>query len=227
MLKLVPFIFIPLLVLGCEQSEQKTVKPPPVQTKTDGGSKTEENTKTSFLDTEEVNIQDRIDFFTITPPEVDNVISFGNFQSPKPLSWTWTPPQSHNITCNYLAPSIDDNGSAMFSITLFDKGEGGEFASNVARWKSLFKSNNGAPVKPIAKVLKTNGKDIVIVEIQGEYMGAAASWHLQNHMLVVAEVKHEEGKTLFKLLGPKSAVQAHLPHFENVLRSTERIPSAE
>ena len=98
------------------------------------------------------------------------------------------------------------------------------FTENVARWKSLFRTNAGAPVKPTVSVITVNGHDAVIAEFKGEYMGAGAAWHLKNHALLVAEVREPEGNIYFKLLGPSSTVEAHRSSFLDVLDSLEVAP---
>jgi hypothetical protein len=219
MLNLLLLLVVPLFLLGCEQPDPYT---PPTHTAEKELPESDTSNKKSLLESEEVSLQDRIDHFTTKPPTNKNIIYMGSFQSPKPQSWTWSPPQSPTITCNYFAPGIENEDQVTFSVRQHEEGEGGTYAENVDRWLSFFKTNDGAPIKPIASVLEVNDQKIVIVEFQGEYMGAGASWHLRDYMLVVAEVQHEEGKLHFKLLGPRKAVEVHRPHFEQVILSMER-----
>lgn len=219
-------MILPLAILGCEEpgnhnaihsnvEDQTTVAEPEAQTK-----------KPSLLDIQEESLQDRIDKFLHKPPADDGHISFGSFRAIKPPSWFWTPPKSQIVTENYIVPSIDTHEHAIFSVTQFGVGEGGLFKDNVTRYKSLFRSNDGAPVKPTYEVVTVNGHDAIVAEFQGEYMGMGAAWHLKNHSLLVAEVSEPDGNIYFKLLGPSATVDAHRTSFFKVLETFELIPAS-
>jgi len=221
--RLIIIYFIASQMYGCEQSPQGT---PPKHFPLDQEPDQEptETNQSSLLEEDELSVEARIEKFIATPPKDDTRITYKGYQSIKPPAWFWTPPKSQVVSVNYVVPSIDENEHAIFSVTNFNKGEGGHFTENVTRWKSLFRSNDGAPVKPTFEVLTVNGHDAVLAEFQGEYMGAGAAWHLKNHSLLVAEVREPEGNIYFKLLGPSSTVNAHRPHFINVLNSMQPIP---
>ncbi len=218
MLKFVLLIILSFSLIGCDPSSPKTPKQPTPVTNS------EENVPpkpsgTSLLTEEEIeNIADRIDKFTNTPPEDDSKITFGDYYSNRPSAWFWVPPKSQLVTCNYIVPSIDESEHAVFSVTQFPDDQGGIFVENVARWKRLFRSNDGSPVKPNIEVITANNHDAVIAEFDGEYMGAGAAWHLKDHSLLIAEVREEGISIYFKLLGPTNTVKAHRPHFLTLLR---------
>ena len=223
MLRIFIIFIVPFLLLGCEPPEPKILIQEPVESKPEG-TQADPAENVSLLATEEESVQDRIDKFLIKPPEDESKIPIGLFRSTKPPSWFWTPPKSNIVTINYVVPSIDESEHAIFSITQFDAGEGGHFTDNVTRWKALFRTNDGAPVKPTFEVITVNGHDAVVAEFQGEYMGAGGAWHLQNHSLVVAEVREPDGNIYFKLLGPTNTVTAHRPSFLKVLETMELTP---
>ena len=225
MLRIFIILILPLAILGCEEpteqkdinsnlNDQPTVEEPQSQTE-----------NPSLLDVQEESLQDRIDKFLHKPPADEGHISFGSFRSIRPPSWFWTPPKSQVVTVNYIVPSIDDHEHAIFSVTRFNVGEGGLFRDNVTRWKSLFRSNDGAPVKPTYEVITVNGHDAIVAEFHGEYMGVGAAWHLKNHSLLVAEVSEPDGNIYFKLLGPTTTVDAHRPSFFKVLETIELVPA--
>ncbi len=224
MLRLTSTFVLMSVILGCEPPPKKVIPRAPISAQQEEQLVTPESTS-SLLDSNETNLQDRIDKFTNTPPEDDTIISFGEFKTPKPASWFWIPPRSQIVTCNYIVPAIDDNEHAVFSLTQFAPGEGGHFTDNVTRWKSLFRTNDGAPVRPKIEVITVNNHDAVLAEFQGEYMGAGAAWHLKNHSLLVAEVREDTGNIYFKLLGPTETVSAHRAGFIKVLTSLELLPA--
>jgi len=217
-------LIIPLLLLCCEQPKSQVIQPPPQEEVTQDDASEPDDT-VSLLDIREEDSQARIDKFTIRPPVDDNFISFGNYRTPKPPSWFWVPPKSQIVTCNYVVPSVDESEHALFSVTQFRVGEGGHFTDNVTRWKSLFRSNAGAPVKPKIDVITVNNHEAVIAVFTGEYMGAGAAWHLKNHSLMVVEVREPDGNIYFKLLGPTSTVNAHRHGFLKALDNLELLPS--
>jgi len=212
-------------ILGCEPPPKKVIPRAPISAEQEE-QLAPQSSSSSLLDTKETDLQDRIDKFTNTPPEDDTMISFGVFQTTKPPSWFWVPPRSQIVTCNYIVPAIDDNEHAVFSLTQFEPGDGGHFTDNVTRWKSLFRTNDGAPVKPTIEVITVNNHDAVLAEFQGEYMGAGAAWHLKNHSLLVAEVREDSGNIYFKLLGPSETVTAHRAGFVNALKSLQLLSAS-
>jgi len=225
MLKSFIILILSFLLLGCEPPEPKILILETEESDSEG-TQVDENEKVSLLDTKEESLEDRIDKFRVEPPEDDFYIPIGSFRSVKPPSWFWTPPKSNVVTINYVVPSIDESEHAIFSITQFNVGEGGHFTDNVTRWKSLFRTNDGAPIKPTFEVITVNGHEAVIAEFRGEYMGAGAAWHLRNHSLLVAEVREPDENIYFKLLGPTSTVNAHRPSFLKVLDSLELLPAS-
>ena len=226
MFRLSIILLIPSFLLGCEQPERKIVPPKPVPQAPEQNQENNESEAASLLGANEQTTQERIDKFLNKPPEDDSRISFGVYRTIKPPSWFWTPPKSQIVNVNYIVPSVDNHEHAVFSVTQFEVGEGGHFTENVTRWKSLFRTNDGAPVKPTFEVISVNGHEAVIAEFHGEYMGAGAAWHKRNHSLLVAEVREPGGNIYFKLLGPTSTVTAHRTGLLNVLDSLELIPAS-
>lgn len=226
MLRLISTFVLASSILGCEPPPKKVVPRTPISAEQEEQLNSMDYSK-SFLDvnSQVTDIKDRIDKFTNAPPEDDTIIAFGDFQTPKPPSWFWIPPRSQIVTCNYIVPAVNDGEHAVFSLTQFELGEGGLFTDNVTRWKSLFRTNDGAPVKPTFEVITANNHDVALAEFQGEYMGAGAAWHLKNHTLLVAEVREESGNIYFKLLGPTETVNAHRVGFINVLNSLRLLPN--
>jgi hypothetical protein len=226
MFRLSIILLIPWFLLGCEQPERKIVPTKPVPQAPEQNQENNESQADFLIGANEQTTQERIDKFLNKAPEDDSRISFGVYRTIKPPSWFWTPPKSQIVNVNYIVPSVDNHEHAVFSVTQFEVGEGGHFTENVTRWKSLFRTNDGAPVKPTFEVISVNGHEAVIAEFHGEYMGVGAAWHKRNHSLLVAEVREPDGNIYFKLLGPTSTVTAHRTGLLNVLDSLELIPAS-
>ncbi|MBC8309503.1 MAG: hypothetical protein ISR75_04790 [Phycisphaerales bacterium] len=224
MLKFLLLCTLQLSLLGCESSEpnepQRPISKPTIEE-----PEPENTTLEAFLEEEEeVNIKDRIDKFTNKPPKDKTHITFGRYRSKKPHTWAWVPPKSQAVTCNYVVPSTKTNEHALFSITEFTDGVNGTFDENVARWKSLFRSNDGSPLKPKVESFSTNIHDVKVAEFEGEYMGAGAAWHLQNHCLLIANIQVNGSSLQFKLLGSRNTVQAHRQNFINFIKEISPLP---
>jgi hypothetical protein len=223
MLKLLLLCTLQLVLLGCESSEpsqpQRQISNPTVEEQ-----KPENTILNTFLEEEQVNIEDRIDKFTNKPPKDKAHITFGRYRSKKPLTWAWVPPKSQTVTCNYVVPSTKTNEHALFSITEFTDGANGTFDDNIERWKSLFRSNDGSPMRPKVESFSTNLHDVKIAELEGEYMGAGAAWHLQDHCLLVANIQDNGSSLQFKLFGSTNTVQAHRQRFVNFLKEISPLP---
>ncbi len=218
------FILTLFISFGCEEPSSKKTKATSENTKVPTSSN-----ENDFLDQEEniISQQDRIDKFTTKPPTDDHYIPIGTFRSQRPSSWIWQPPKTQIIFCNYIAPSIDENEHATFTATIFSEGTGGHFTDNVTRWKGMFKTNGGAPIKPLFDVVQANGHDAVIAEFEGEYMGAGGSWHLRDYKMIVVEIREPKLNIYLKLLGPSKTVDAHKTHFLNVVNTFESTPNTE
>ena len=220
--------YIPILTLflwntACEQ--QAPPNPiPPVTSQFQPPTADVKTSDTGLLENDSQSFNDRVDKFLQLPPEDDSSILIGKFTTPKPPTWFWVPPKSQIVKINYVVPSVDTSDPALFSATQFAEGEGGHFTENIVRWKSMFRTNDGAPVKPNLQVITVNGHDAVVAEFHGEYMGAGAAWHLKDHVLLVAEVREPEGNYYFKILGPAATVRAHKQSFLNVITELYSAP---
>jgi hypothetical protein len=210
MKRLIPILILLLLNNACEPPPAP--KPAPQNNSIKPDSPSEPTTSsTSLLDEE--SMRDRIDKFSLIPPEDDSVITIGNYTTPKPETWIWTPQKTQAVNVNYLVPNIKEDDQALFSATMFNKDEAGNFAHYLERAKSMFRTNDGAPVKPTILVIPCNGRNAVLAEFNGEYMGSGAAWHLKNHALLVVEVQEPDCKMYIKILGSKETVNAHREAF--------------
>jgi len=218
------YSILPLLLasIACDQNPPN--KPAPVSAAQVTTPITAPNSSgISLLDEESESMSDKIDGFTQTPPADDSIITIQEYVIDKPATWFWLPPKSTIVSANYVVPSVGKNESALFSATFFNEGEGGHFTENIVRWKSMFRSNDGAPVKPEIVVIEVNGHDAVVAEFHGEYMGAGAAWHLKDHALLVAEVREPTGNIYFKVIGPRETLDAHKEAFLQAIKSMRKL----
>jgi hypothetical protein len=184
--------------------------------------------KPSLLDTPE---EDQREYdsekFTFNPPLDDTVITFGNFKSKKPITWEWTPPKTLLFTCNYVIPNKDPEKNAYFSIRQFKSGEEGRLTDNLKRWASLFRTNDGGPIKPEQSTISAHGKDATQIQFKGEYMGAGGTWHSRDYALVIVILEESNETYFFKILGPLETVKDSMNDLQSFLEQLESIPSTE
>ncbi len=199
-------IVIMALIAGCAEQEEK---PSAVQqTKSQSDETPTDSTTTSFLEQED-EITDYREKYTILPPEDSRWIEFGVFRSTRPATWFWVAPSSSFVLCNYVVPGVEGSELAMFSITRFDEGQGGDLQLNLQRWKSKFNTFKGAPVKPRIETILVKETESTVVELRGEYMGAGAAWHKPDQTLLVVLFTHDSDTYYFKLLGPTKTIEVH------------------
>ena len=219
--RFLPIFIITLATVACEDSSQSPSQTRVADTTQDNQPNQNDDTG-SLLDQDSTSFKDRIDEFSNTPPPNTNKIPVGSFQTVKPSTWFWVPRKSHVVDINYIAPSPGKSEPATFSATAFAIGEGGHFTDNVKRWKAMFRSNDGSPVRPALSVIQVNGHDAVVAEFEGEYMGAGAAWHLDDYAMLVSEIREPDGNMYLKLLGPKSTVDFHKDSFFEVVTNLQR-----
>ena len=198
------------LVAGCTDPEENPIQVQ--QPSTQSEETPTESTGISFLDQQDESVDYRAKY-TAVPPEDSGWIEFGAFRSERPSTWFWVAPSSSFVLCNYVVPGIEGSELAMFAITQFDEGQGGDLPLNLKRWKSKFNTYEGAPIKPSIRTILVHGTESTVVEIRGEYMGAGAAWHKPDQTLLVVILADDSGTYYFKLLGPTITIEAHRDSF--------------
>jgi len=213
------------LLLNCEQPTNNRPAPSPIEPAEE--KEVAQSNTPSLLDSPEDVVEDKTNKFITLPPEDDTVITFGAFKTTKPVSWAWSPPYSQLLTCNYIIPFEDTERSALFSIRQFEKGEEGRFEDNVKRWVSLFRTDDGGPIKPRIETITAHNRDSTKIRIDGEYMGSGGTWHSKNHTLLIVILKEEDVTFFFKILGPAKTVDENEDDLQNLLSKIESLPSAD
>jgi hypothetical protein len=210
------------LFLGCDSTSEDTTSPktPPVQEVLQEKPATKKPSLLDRLEEDEVSI-DHEAKYTYTPPEDPNWISFGSLRAPKPTGWSWVPPKTLDVTCNYTIPSFKHKDRGLFTVLQYKIGECVTLADHIARWKLLFRSNEGGPIIPIVSKFTFGEVEATQVEFRGEYMGAGGAWHLPHYALLVVSMKSDDGTTHFKLTGPESTLKANLTALHTLLSEVE------
>jgi len=223
------FILLVALTQSCSESSPSQKTPAdaqqPIEAPTPAGQTTVDTP--SFLDREEEG--SGIDYekkFTNLPPAHENVIDFGTFQFKKPATWFWVSPTSLFVMSSYVLPGIQGEDSGMLTISEFQKSGGGDFDTNVIRWKNQFRTFGGAPIKPVIGNIEVLDKTLQTVHIRGEYMGAGAAWHKPDHTMIIVLIENDTNRYFLKMLGPTETISAHRESLYDAIQSLEIVPES-
>ncbi len=171
---------------------------------------------TGGLDIEETDYEAR---WQVKPPEDPSLIEFLDLFAHRPATWTWVAPRSAMRLINYIVPAAEGSEPADFAVIHFTEASGSTITSNIERWKSLFRSNDGGPLKPIITAMDIAGSDATIVELHGEYMGMGAGWHRPDYVFLGVIIPRPGERIYIKLVGPSATIEAHREAWNEVLSS--------
>ena len=139
-------------------------------------------------------------------------VSLLNLTANVPANWEASPPSSGFRLAQFKTPGSPGAPGADMIVYYFGQGQGGDVASNIARWESQFTSAEGKPVKAMVEKFKAGGLPVTTAELAGTYdsqgMGTAAG-PTPDQALVAAIVETPKGNITFQLKGPKAAVTAN------------------
>ena len=150
-----------------------------------------------------------------------------------PLTWTtpsgWTEerPTSPMRKAQYRVPGGQGAASdGELAVFFFGPGQGGDTASNAARWASQFRTESGS-VSPMKTVkMDVSGMPVLMVEVMGTYdggmaMGSQTPTEKPGYMLLGAIVEAPGSSWFFKFTGPEKTVRAQKAAFESLVRSVK------
>ena len=150
-------------------------------------------------------------------PTESKVATFAGLRAPKPATWLWRPVTRQFVVAEYTVPGR--NGADQATITVSQAG--GNMDSNIARWKSQFRSSAGDPVEPTLDTIEAAGMKITLVEIAGEYAGMSGSY-TPDQLFITAVVPTEPQQTFIKFVGPSKTVEANRKEFRAMIEGLER-----
>ena len=147
------------------------------------------------------------------------------FSAPKPfVSRT---PKSSMRAAEY---GLDGAPTAELAVFYFGAAQGGGVEANMTRWVGQLKQADGS--ETVAKRSERTAHDIPIsvVEASGNYGGGMAPpgapppAAIDDALMLGAIAKGPEGSVFFKLVGPRSAVEAARGAFDQMLESVQKAP---
>lgn len=205
-----------LVAGGCDEpaTEKTTTVPVPVTPDT-------KRNESSLLSSLELETQ--IDTSaSMTEPDDPLVAEFLGLRGPKPASWLWQPPKRSMRKANYTIPGRNGEEPAELIVTHFPEAKGNTPEANIRRWTAQFRSNGGGPAKADVEEFTVQDMPVVLVELEGEYMGMGGAWHKPNQRMIVCMVKAPAGSVFIKLIGPDETVVINRPQYMELIRGLEQ-----
>ncbi len=141
-----------------------------------------------------------------------------------PAGWVEETPSSSMRKAQYRAPGAA--GDAECVVFYFGPGQGGDPASNAARWAGQFVQPDGSPSEQAMKTSRRSVGAISVLEVEvtGTYTGGmtggmAPAADKPGSMLLGAVAQGPDANWFFKLTGPEATVKAHRAAFEEMIGS--------
>lgn len=144
---------------------------------------------------------------TPAPAVAPTTVSLLDYHTTVPSTWAPRTPSSTMRLAEYVVPS-NAAGSAEVVVYFFGKGQGGNVAANLTRWKEQFSTSDGSPV-PETIVRDSSGAfPITFAEFRGNYrrgIGTGSADSVRAGQTLVAGIAETPRGTLFMQLFGNSA----------------------
>lgn len=148
-------------------------------------------------------------------------IEIGGLTMDKPVVWVWTRPTQSMRTLQYAVPAVDTNApAAELTFSMFTGTDGGPLASNLDRWASFFRTEDGSQAPHVRTEFEVNGRKVAKQESEGSYvgmMGQAAP--RPGYAQFGAIIDAGDRRIFIKLVGPKATVESNRAQFDAMLKS--------
>jgi hypothetical protein len=149
----------------------------------------------------------------VTQPSLargQNPVSLLDYKTAVPAGWTPRAPASAMRLAEYTIAAPGGGPGAEVVVYFFGKGQGGDVAANLARWKSQFSTPDGSPVPETITRDSTGAFPITFAEYRGTYargIGAGSTENAKAGQALLAGIAETQRGTLFiQLFGPAERV---------------------
>ena len=126
----------------------------------------------------------------------------------------------------YKVPATEGDSEAGECVVFyFGPGQGGDTASNVARWSSQFSKPQGGPAQSRVTEQKLGDRLVTRVEVSGTYQPGSMSFGGQTpsprpgYMLLGAIIPGGDANWFFRCTGPEATMQSNRAAFDGLLAS--------
>jgi len=141
-----------------------------------------------------------------------------------PAGWVEEQPASSMRRAQYRVPGSAGDGECV--VYYFGAGQGGDPASNAARWAGQFRQPDGSSSVDLMQVSQLEGTQVPvqIVAVTGTYDGGmtmtdAPAEQMANHMLLGGIAQGADAPWFFKFTGPEATVRAQRESFVGMMES--------
>ncbi|MEP6493229.1 MAG: hypothetical protein ABJF01_11165 [bacterium] len=158
-----------------------------------------------------------------TPAVQGGTVTLLDYHTTVPAGWITRTPASTMRLAEFVIGGADSTTGAEVVVYFFGKAQGGNVASNLARWKAQFSTPDGSPVPETITYDSSAAFPITFAEYRGTYargIGAGSPDQARTGQTLVAGIAETPRGTLFiQLFGPSARVSAERSPFMRFVKS--------
>ena len=148
----------------------------------------------------------------------------GELRWDAPEGWIQEAPSNGMRAAQYRLPAVaGDAEDAECVVFYFGPGQGGDAASNAARWAAMFTKDDGGPAEHKVSEEPLGGRKVTRVEAAGIYhpmaFGGQPSPPRPGYMMLGAIVPGGDANWFFRCAGPRKTIAASRGAFDALLKS--------
>jgi hypothetical protein len=148
----------------------------------------------------------------------------GELRWETPAGWVQEPPSNGMRAAQYRLPAVaGDSGDGECVVFYFGPGQGGDAASNAARWASMFTKEDGGPADHKVREEQLGGRKVTRVEAAGIYhpmaFGGQTAPLQPGSLMLGAIVPGGDANWFFRCVGPQKTIAASRGAFDSLLKS--------
>jgi hypothetical protein len=139
-------------------------------------------------------------------------VSLLEYKATVPAGWVTAPSTSSMRLAQYTIPGRDGSLSAEVVVYFFGKGQGGDVAANLQRWREQFSTPDGTPVYEKVTHDSAGAFPVTVAEYRGTYKRGIGAGDAANakpgQSLIAAIAETPRGTLFFQLFGATEHVTA-------------------
>jgi hypothetical protein len=154
----------------------------------------------------------------------DSPSPHGELRWDAPAGWVQEAPSNAMRAAQYRMPAVaGDAEDGECVVFYFGPGQGGDAASNAARWAGMFTRDDGGPTDHKVREEQLGGRKVTRVEAAGIYhpmaFGGQSSPPRPGYMMLGAIVPGGDANWFFRCAGPQKTIAAGRGAFDALLKS--------
>jgi len=166
------------------------------------------------------------------PLEKDTKVDAGPLRLLFAAGWVQQTPASKMRAAQAELPGPSkESGPAELTVYFFGKGQGGDTAANVARWKAQVERPEGLSEADHAKETRREvaGWPVTVIEMRGRYLGSRFPGQpeptpIDDARLLGVIIEHPDGNWFIKVAGPRATMDHHAKSLEAMIAGIEKKP---